>query len=230
MIITAGEGGGKSTLLRQMAVCAAAGLHPFTHTGQPPVRVLIVDCENGRNLLRRKLRPLIATANRYRHPVDPDRLRIISRPAGLDLGRLDDAGWLTERVVAARPDLLTIGPLYRLHGNSVDKEDEARQLVAVLDSIRSRVGCALLIEAHAPHGQFGQRALRPAGSSLFLRWPEFGYGLRVDGKEAVDVVAWRGPRDERAWPERLRRGTSEDWPWLEDVEPSSTWSAIRGAS
>jgi hypothetical protein len=34
MVLTAGEGLGKSTLLRQFAVCAAAGLHPpATGTG-----------------------------------------------------------------------------------------------------------------------------------------------------------------------------------------------------
>ena len=53
------------------------------------------------------------------------------------------------------------------------------------------------------------RPLRPTGSSLWLRWPEFGYGLRrakTDDAEEfhrVEVVAWRGARGERNWPGEL---------------------------
>ena len=62
--------------------------------------------------------------------------------------------------------------------------------------------------------------MRPAGSSAWLRWPEFGYGLRRakedDGGEhpnVVDVVAWRGSREERCWPQRLVRGRDGLLPW-----------------
>ena len=46
-ILTGSEGLGKSVLQRQLAVCAAAGVHPFNHPRVEPVRVLLIDCENG---------------------------------------------------------------------------------------------------------------------------------------------------------------------------------------
>ena len=45
-IVVAGEGKGKSTLLRQLAVCSAQGIHPLKFSTMPPVRTLIVDGEN----------------------------------------------------------------------------------------------------------------------------------------------------------------------------------------
>ena len=58
--------------------------------------------------------------------------------------------------------------------------------------------------------------MRPTGTSLWLRWPEFGYGIRAaDGYDpmnrVVDFVAWRGDRAERDWPTQLRSGGT--WPW-----------------
>jgi hypothetical protein len=42
-----------------------------------------------------------------------------------------------------------------------------------------------------------------------MRWPEFGYALAPDPTAPTpeyDVKQWRGPRDMREWPARLRRG------------------------
>jgi hypothetical protein len=68
LVLTASEGLGKSTLLRQIAVCAAAGLHPFHSAPIDPVKVLVVDCENGRKLSRDRYRPLVAKATRSARP------------------------------------------------------------------------------------------------------------------------------------------------------------------
>lgn len=218
LILTAGEGGGKSVLIRQMAAAAAAGIHPFDFTAHDPLRVLMVDCENSPRLIRKWMRRLSDVADGHGRAIPAGGLRLISRPEGLDLTRPDDGGWLAERVAAADPQLLVIGPLYRLHTGSMHDEEAARGLVAVLDRMRARHGCALIMETHAPHAESAKlaRNLRPYGSSLFMRWPEFGYGLRpvkdTDGVE-VDVVAWRGARDERDWPRQLRRGGVGDWPW-----------------
>jgi RecA-family ATPase len=46
LVITGTEGAGKSIWMRQMAVCAAAGLHPFLGTNCDPKTVLFVDAEN----------------------------------------------------------------------------------------------------------------------------------------------------------------------------------------
>lgn len=203
-----------STLLRQVAVCTAAGVHPFTHQTMTPRNVLIVDLENHDRQVRRKLRPLrVAVRDR----LDPARLRIAVRPSGLDLCRRADATWLTERVAANRTELLVVGPLYRMHTaaarGDVGGEDQARTITAVLDRIRHRFDVTLLVETHAPHAQAGHRDLRPFGSSVWLRWPEYGLGLRRDATDPTRwlVVHWRGPRDERDWPSALTRGGLFPW-------------------
>jgi 5S rRNA maturation endonuclease (ribonuclease M5) len=231
LVWTGFEGLGKSMFTRQLAVMVAAGLDPFSETKIPPKRVLLIDCENSERQSRRKFRPLAnATIDMGRH-VEEGMLRLIHRPAGIDLSRDDHAAWLMERVTAHQPDLLIIGPFYRLHAGDMNDERMARKVVGVLDAVRIKVDCALVTEAHAGHGEAGRnRSLRPAGSSLLLRWPEFGYGIAphpdenpAPGQPAtrVAVKQWRGARDERNWPSWLRWGNP--WPWVVDPygEPGS---------
>lgn len=227
LILTAAEGGGKSLLLQQMAICAAAGLDPFTQKPIDPIRVLILDCENGEAATRRRLAPLAAAAARWQHPVPRGALHIECQAAGIDLTRPRDRAWMMRRVERLQPQMLIVGPVYRLHAGNPNDEELARKVTVVIDEARATSGCAVLMEAHAPHHNgFGKhRDLRPAGSSLWKRWPEFGYGLRpVDDElsakqeRARVVVAWRGPRDERAWPTHLKQGA--DWPWVPYTPPN----------
>lgn len=216
LMVTGGEGSGKSVMTRQTAVTVAAGVHPFTGARIEPRRVLLVDLENGTRHLRRALRGLLDHAALIGRPVPDDGLWIESRPAGLDLTTAADEVWLKALCASHAPDLLVIGPLYRMHAGDMAKEEPARALTRVLDDIRARHGCALVIETHAGHGAgMGVRDLRPVGSSLFRRWPEFGYGLRPkdDDGAVMRFVAWRGARDERDWPAELRRGGPQEWPW-----------------
>lgn len=218
LMLTGFEGGGKSTMLRQLAVCFAAGLHPFTQVPTRPVRVLLIDCENSARQTRRKLRPLRDLTRRDGHKLNNDNLRVIVR-SDLDLLRADDAAWLLERVLAHRPDVLVIGPLYKMHAGSPTEELPARKVVAAIDAARAAVGCAVVMEHHAGHGSGGQeRSVRPFGASLWLRWPEFGYGLKpvpqtVKGTP-MEFLPWRGPREERGWPEWVAYGGMENWPWV----------------
>ena len=223
MILTGTEGLGKSTLFRQLAVTISAGIHPFDHHAIEPRRVLIIDCENGPAHIRRKLRPLVVQAENLGHPIREPNLWIEVRPEGLDLAADKDVSWLLRRVAAIAPDVVTIGPLYRLAPRALNDDSDAAPVIATLNMIRARGACVLL-EAHAGHalGAGGRRDLRPRGSSAFLGWPEFGYGIRTsDLEEAkmrrlVDVVSFRGDRDEREWPERLVAGGT--WPWSAHVQ------------
>jgi hypothetical protein len=216
LLITAGEGAGKSVMTRQIAVTVAAGVHPFTGDRFEPARVLLVDLENGERMLRRALRPLLAHAHSIGRAVPPARLSIESRPSGIDLTWPADEMWLSRVCAAAQPDLLVIGPLYRMHATDMAKEEPARHLTRVLDTLRARHGCAVVVETHSPHANGpGQRNLRPVGSSLFMRWPEFGYGIAPSEEDSIyDFKTWRGPRDERQWPTQLRWGSSTEWPWV----------------
>jgi replicative DNA helicase len=224
LILTASEGGGKSTLLRQLSVTLAAGIHPFdTWKTIDPVRVLTLDCENGEAASRRKFRPLLAAADSLEQPVRRGQFHIECRPSGLDLTRPSDRAWTMRRVEKIKPDVLIIGPVYRLHAGNPNDEELARKVSVVIDEARATAGCTVLMEAHAPHGNnMGPRSLRPLGSSLWMRWPEFGFGLRpvedeksaqnVEGARGRRVVPWRGSRDERDWPNFIKQG--ERWPWI----------------
>jgi replicative DNA helicase len=236
LILTASEGGGKSTLLRQMAVTLAAGLHPFrTWEYIDPVRVLVLDCENSNSSSRRKYRPLLAAAESVEQPVRRGMFHIECKPSGIDLTKAADRAWMMRRVEKTNPDVLIIGPIYRLHAGDPNSEELARKVSVVIDEARATAGCAVLMEAHSPHqsGFAHQRPLRPLGSSLWLRWPEFGFGLRPvdDEKSATEdrarsVQPWRGQRDERDWPKWIKQG--EKWPWISykpiDADPFTGYS------
>ncbi|MFZ3569457.1 AAA family ATPase [Streptomyces sp. BH034] len=224
LMLTAGEGGGKSVLLRQIAVAVAAGVNPFTIVPSEygSQRVLVLDCENSAPQSRRHYRHLMNAAQNAHQPVKRGQLHIDVRPEGVDLTRGSGRSWLMRRVETVMPDLLVIGPVYQLHTGDPSSEDHARRVTTALNEARVTANCAMVMEAHAPHGSgFGPRSLRPAGSSLWMRWPEFGFGLRPveDEKSAEEdrarrLVPWRGLRDERAFPPFLRQGQRGGWPWV----------------
>jgi hypothetical protein len=227
VIITGGEGAGKTYLMRQIAVMAAAGLHPTLLTPIRPVRVLVVDVENTEKQWRRAVRTLTLKA-RMAGTADPAEALHLACHARIDITTERDLGAIHRLVDEHTPDMLLIGPLYKLTSKAINSDDDAAPLIAALDTLRDR-NLTLVLEAHAGHaiGQDGNRNLRPRGSAALLGWPEFGLGIAADGGEdptLFHLVRWRGDRDERAWPESLRRGG--DWPWQDD-NPTATRGKIR---
>lgn len=218
LMITGAEGLGKSTLVRQMAITASAGIHPFLEYPIEPARVLVVDAENTEKQWAREVGKWAASAETLSStsPFQNMQLACVRR---MDLSKDMDLGQLHRLVDEHKPDVLFIGPLYRLVPRAIDSDDDAAPLLAALDTLRDR-GLALVIEAHAGHAKnkTGERDLRPRGSSQLLGWPEFGYGIRPNAKNPlhVDMVRWRGDRDARGWPEKLARSNkagSQRWPW-----------------
>ncbi|MFF2215032.1 AAA family ATPase [Streptomyces antibioticus] len=203
MILTGPEGGGKSTLLRQMAIQLASGIHPFGGPELRPLRVLLYDLENTSRQIHRKISPLhTATEGRYKGG-----MFIAVRSEGLDLSE-GDGQILEAEVAAAKPDLLITGPAYKMVAGDPTEEGPARLVASWLDKIRTKYGCAVFLEAHSPHASNGgKRPIRPYGASLWLRWPEFGLHIGENGQ----LQHWRGQRDERDWPAVLMRGGK--WPW-----------------
>lgn len=213
VIVTAAEGAGKSTLLRQMAVQVAAGVHPFTLDDVPARRVLVVDCENSRTHVRAKLRPL---ALKVSGRLLPGALSVAVVPEGADVSDPKDAAWLRQEIEAAEPDLVVMGPIYKLISADAEGGGElaAAALMSLVDDLRGRLDCAFVLEAHVPHAAPGQktRPSRPYGSSRWMRWPEFGVFLRCDDGHVGWLDHWRGAReDDRQWPRALQRGGA--WPW-----------------
>lgn len=218
LMLTGGEGLGKSMLLRQLAVTIAAGVHPFEHTPIEPHRVLIVDAENSDVQTRRKLRPLVRQAQLLGRPVAEDKLWIEPGVGSMDLSQDKTVSWLLKRINLIKPDVLVIGPLYQLAPRALQTDDDTAPILSALNMVREQ-GVSLLMEAHAGHalGAGGKRDYRPRGSASLMGWPEFGYGVRPsdvgveEGQRLVDLVPWRGDRDERDWPEMLQSGGK--WPW-----------------
>lgn len=230
MLVTAVEGGGKSVLLAQIAVMAAAGIHPWTIEPVAPRNVAIIDLENSARMLTRRLGGLRQAAG---NTIDPQRLRVHARPSGIDLTTRSDRRWLIDRCNANNTELLVIGPAYRMASGVAAKgdtggEDQAKKVTAALDDIRHRCGITLILETHAPHGGAGfGRDLRPFGSSVWLRWPEFGIGLRKENPDDPTrylVEHWRGPRDVRTWPDELHRGKGK-WSWT-PIMPHGTYRKV----
>ena len=218
LMVTGLEGHGKTTLLRQMAILAAAGIHPFTFRAiEKPARVLFVDAENTEKQWVRASRGLglQAASLGSGDPMTGLTLWCANR---LDLTRDVDLGKLHKAIDDLEPDLIFLGPLYRLIPRAINSDDDAVPLLAALDTLRER-GVALVVEAHAGHmvGATGTRELRPRGSSALLGWPEFGFGLRVDrggfGPNDYELIRWRGDREARDWPTKIAKNSSSGWPW-----------------
>jgi replicative DNA helicase len=213
LVLTGSEGAGKSTFVRQLAILSAAGIHPLTFRPIPPVRVLVVDAENTESQWRRATRFLTTQAARE-GSADPAETIMLRNASRMNLTKGTDLADVHRHIDETSPDILFIGPLYRLTPNAINTDDDATPLLAALDTLRDR-GVALVIEAHAglAKGNTGHRDLRPRGSSALMGWPEFGLGIRPDEEFETDyeVVRWRGDRDARDWPQRMMRGVT--WPW-----------------
>lgn len=208
LILTGSEGAGKSTLGRQIAVQAASGIHPFdAEARMAPVRVVLVDLENSRAQTSRGLAELRRTAGvRYgRH------LWVFNHSAD-QLDRVDE---ILDHI---KPDLLVIGPLYKMITGDATSEEVARSLADRMDGWRRDYRLAIALEAHSGHDQ-----IYPYGASMWKRWPEFGIHL---GKDGI-LRHWRGMREERNFPVKLSRGG--EWPWTAP-SASTLWKRILEAS
>ncbi|HLW45143.1 MAG TPA: AAA family ATPase [Acidimicrobiales bacterium] len=214
-VVVAAEGVGKSTLLRQIAVLAAQGVHPLRFDRIDPVPTLVVDAENPRAAIGETGGSLDAQVRRaVGADYDERRCLVWSRPGGLDLRNPRDRGDPVRELRAARPRLVVAGPVYKL-GRRHEREsyeDAAEGVLAVLDDLRTRFGFALVLEHHAPKSQGGYRDLVPFGSQRWLAWPELGLSLRAerDGT-GLRVGRFRGDRLVCSWPDKLERGGV--WPW-----------------
>jgi hypothetical protein len=216
LVVTGAEGAGKTTFVRQLAILSAAGLHPLKNAKIDPVRVLVIDAENTEGQWRRAVRWMASQAARAGSADPAQEIRIMAG-SRIDITRGSHLGEIHRLVDEHKPDLLLIGPLYKLVPKAINNDDDAAPLIVALDSLRDR-GLAMVMEAHAGHalGAGGERDLRPRGSSALLGWPEFGFGLRplADDPDTVSVVRWRGDRDKRDWPKHLRRGGPGEWSWV----------------
>jgi len=235
-ILTGWEGQGKSELCRQIAVQCAAGITPFTGAPMPERKVLYIDPENPEHQTIYSWSNLAGLAARHRGSMVPnENLTILSEWRNEpDLLTLAGQAWLYERINAYKPDICIMGPVQNLVGRDVKDDEVVRKLKHAVNTARAMFGTAFILEHHSPHrsGMDPERPVRPYGSSLFLKWPDYGYGLRpVKDREGVfDLVPNRKPRvRSRAWPEQLQMGKpgTMEFPWME-AEPELPGQVYHG--
>lgn len=217
-VITAGEGVGKSVLSRQLALATAAGRHPFLPRYHiPPKRTLMVDLENPPSLIRRNLHHQVGRLTA--HGVqDEGRAWIWREPDGIDVRTTLGYRKLERVMEQTQPDLVCIGPVYKMSLAHGDKyEVEAQEVQQAVDRLRHKYGCAFFMEHHSAKGMAGaDRTGDPFGSSFWMRWPEFGLALKHDrdAEENVFTVGrFRRDRDERYWPNQLVKNAHPLVPW-----------------
>lgn len=211
VIIVAAEGVGKTMLARQVAICSAAGIQPFTRSKMKPIRTLTIDLENPARIIRRTSSKIMAQARDFGRVGKVD-AHLLIKPAGLDLLTSRDRILVEDIIDRIKPDLICIGPLYKafIDPGGRTSESVAIEIARYLDTIRTTYNCALWMEHHAPLGNtVSGRDLRPFGSAVWSRWPEFGLALEPDPtameRYTYNVKNFRGERDVRNWPTKMQR-------------------------
>ena len=221
LVIVAVEGSGKSTLFRQCGASTAQGVHPLRFNRIDPVRVLIVDLENPKDAISETGALLV---NQLRREVggtyQPDNLRVFMRPNGIDLRTRRDRSDLEREITIHRPDLVIIGPAYKMirRRERESYEEAIEPVLRVFDDLRTRHRFGLMIEHHAPVAVGGApRALRPFGGAPWMRWPEIGLTMAEEREPGRYVVGrFRGDRLKSDWPSELHRSDrapGQVWPW-----------------
>lgn len=213
VIVVAAEGVGKTMLARQVAICSAAGIQPFTRQKMKPIRTLTIDLENPERIIRRTSRVIVQNARALGYSKDLQ-AHLLIKPSGLDLLKASDRKIIEDAIEQVKPDLLLMGPLYKafIDPGSRTPESIAVEIAKYLDMVRDVYGCALWLEHHAPLGSsMASRDLRPFGSAVWSRWPEFGLALTPDPTNpdgfVYEVNHFRGARDQRHFPTKMKRGT-----------------------
>jgi hypothetical protein len=226
LVLTGSEGGGKSVFVYQMLTGAAFGVDTFTLERVEPKRVLFIDVENNEFQARANLDKIVPSLHEIAPDVQPE-WRSMKRRV-VDLLASKDRADVIRRVVHYSPDILYMGTAYKLTDVSDETHRSVRAIQSVVDRIRQEVGCSVLVEHHAGHGHMNDRNnMRPEGSSYWLRWPDFGYGMQplatTDGRRLMRLSAWRGDRaSDRTFPVAVRQ--SEVVPWTPIYQDE--WDAV----
>jgi len=214
ILILGAPGAGKSFLSRQVAMCLAAGIHPFYLTKIDPVRTLLVDLENAPDQVAEEAGHLLTKVQLLGDLAD--RGHIYPHPEGFNLRKRADAMLLERLIVQAQPQVLCMGSLYNAYRRGRDDWDTAAEDVqAVLKGLRAKYGLGLWLEHHMPRKDGDKHTGTPYGGTAWERWPTHGRVLTEvgDGDTAVYLLerTFRGDRGKRTLPPALTRGGELMW-------------------
>lgn len=220
LLIVGGEGQGKMVLIRQIAIAIGGGLHPFRQTPCPKLPTLTLDLENPHATISHQAELSLRGARRLL--TDDVDAWILSKPEGINLRTTSAQVYLEKAMQFVQPKILCIGPIYKAARKKPQEnwEDATLELLAVLDDFRTRFGCALILEHHAPKGSGGVRDLVPFGASAWMRWPDYGIRLEPETTDRqgralrLRVGTFRGARMDADWPDALQRGGDGNLPWV----------------
>ena len=214
LVLTGSEGGGKSVFIYQMLTGAAYGIDTFTLDRHEPKKVLFLDVENNEFQARANLDKIVPALADIAPDVEPEWRSMKRRVVNL----LDtkDKSDVLRRVIHYNPDILYMGTAYKLTDITDETHRAVRAIQSVVDRIRQETGCSVIVEHHAGHGTMNDRNnMRPEGSSYWLRWPDFGYGMQpipVSDGRLMRIRAWRGDRaTDRTFPAALKSGPVMPW-------------------
>lgn len=225
LIITGPEGGGKSVLIAQMCLGASMGLNTLSLDvdAHEPLRVLMLDVENDRLQIKANMRKVWRYLDELSGGVKPQIEWVNTRD--IDLADPVERQKVIRLAKERMPQLMYMGSLYKLAPEGEKSDAQFTHVSRTVDRIRSETGTSVLIEAHTGHGMQNDRngTMRPYGSSMWLRWPEFGVAMLPQKGKPVKIGHWRGARsDDREWPGGLRRGTLLPWEPISEDE----WEAL----
>lgn len=217
IMILGAPGVGKSYLSRMVAMCLAAGIHPFKITPTAPVRTLLVDLENAPDQVAEEAHGLLAGVRSIADTAG--RGFIWPHPEGLNLRDRADAALLERVIIQTEPQVLCMGSLYNAYRRGRDDWDTAAEDVqAVLKRLRSKYGLGLWLEHHMPRKEGSGHTGTPFGGTAWERWPTHGRWLRRDGGAYRLAATFRGDRGERDLPAGLTRGGRLPWSSVWDEE------------
>ena len=226
LVLTGSEGGGKSVFVYQMLTGAAFGVDTFTLDRTEPKRVLFLDVENNEFQAKANLDKIVPVLREIAGDVTPE-WRSLKRRV-VDLLATKDRADILRRVIHYNPDILYMGTAYKLTDITDETHRSVRAIQSVVDRIRQEIGCSVIVEHHAGHGAMNDRnGMRPEGSSYWLRWPDFGYGMQPlasnDGRRLMRLKPWRGDRaTDRSYPVAVKQGSV--LPWVPIY--SDEWDAV----
>jgi replicative DNA helicase len=215
LVLTGSEGGGKSVFVYQLLTGAAFGVDTFTLEKIKPSRVLFIDVENNEFQARGNLDKIVPSLKEISPEVIPEWYSLKRRV--VDLMSTKDRAEIIRRVVHYNPDILYMGTAYKLTDVSDEAHRSVRAIQSVVDRIRQEIQCSVIVEHHAGHGHMNDRNnMRPEGSSYWLRWPDFGYGMQPlktnTGARLMRLGAWRGDRaSDREFPVAVKQSSVMPW-------------------
>jgi len=215
LVLTGSEGGGKSVFVYQMLTGAAFGVDTFALERTQPARVLFIDVENNEFQAKANLDKIVPALKEIAPDAKPE-WRSLKRRV-VDLLATKDRADIIRRVVHYSPDILYMGTAYKLTDLSDETHRSVRAIQSVVDRIRQEINCTVIVEHHAGHGHMNDRnGMRPEGSSYWLRWPDFGYGMQPlvtqDQRRLMRLGPWRGDRaTDRTFPVAVKQGSVMPW-------------------